>query len=126
VRRSNCPEAVCRDCHKLPGGTHRREDVLAACAACHGKGREITLRGWQKGLEIRLAPLGNRLAAVGRRLAQRPDAPKEARDAYALAKSQIACVRSDGSGGAHNMRYALRILEQAAANLSRAEKLLAR
>jgi mono/diheme cytochrome c family protein len=122
LRRTNCPKVQCRDCHPLVSGTHRREDVLATCVGCHGRSREVTLKGWARAVDKRLDSVNLKLRALRPRLEGREE---EAASAFfALAQKQVRWVEKDGSRGAHNVHYTLRVLDKALENAAEAEALL--
>ncbi len=124
VRRTNCPEAGCRDCHDVASGPGKgREGVLSRCAACHKSDRKVTLDGWQSAVREKLGILDAMLAAT-EALAGKAEASNPGKGKHELAKAQIEAVRKDGSLGAHNIRYALCVLESAEFLLAEAGKLL--
>lgn len=89
------------------------------CADCH-KNRAYAdlLKTWQQNVKDRLAELQQRTARLQRewRTAQ-PD--RETRELLESARMKLAVVERDGSHGAHNISYVLRVLDEAEQELER-------
>ncbi len=125
VRRRSCPDAGCSDCHDPGDGTGGREEVLARCAACHKADRRTTLDSWQSAVRAKLEQVEGRIASL-EGAASAAGAPGLAREKLLLARRQAAAVRADGSAGAHNVRYAAAVLDEAQRNADESAALLGR
>lgn len=113
---------TCVDCH-MPGGNHEFKVVLPkdvmgtksadSCDSCHGNStpeiRQSYVDMWQNTVSAKINALKPRLATDKQKAATYP-ALKILVD---QASTNISMVEADGSTGAHNFEYAMKILNQA-------------
>jgi hypothetical protein len=104
----------CAACHRADAGSHGKPGAAApagesACLSCHGTGYAGILPAWKEafGKSVEAAE-----AAVAAALGALP-AGGEEEAALRDAAHDVALVRADGSGGAHNPVYAASLLKAA-------------
>jgi predicted CXXCH cytochrome family protein len=117
----------CIDCH-MTEGNHmmkiiRPEDVAGTgrkdtCTTCHtsssSESRSIYLNLWQDSVTERLGALKADVAAIEAALQTNPGVLSEdQKTTLAKVKTNISFVEADGSKGAHNFEYTIKILTAA-------------
>lgn len=116
----------CVDCHMIEGnhmfkvikpgdvmGTTRKD----SCSACHTnsgpESRGIYLDLWRQAVSTRLDAINADVTAIEERLKANPNAlTEEQKTSFANWRANFWYVRKDGSYGAHNFEYAVKILAQ--------------
>ncbi len=106
----------CYECHGDP------PDVLrpgpAACVICHEPGFDRLLQDWRMAIDGRVERLRASRSKLADLLAK---ASPEALQLVARSDAALEAVERDGSRGAHNVGFALDLLQEAAGNLDQAE-----
>ncbi|HYG56711.1 MAG TPA: ammonia-forming cytochrome c nitrite reductase subunit c552, partial [Symbiobacteriaceae bacterium] len=128
-------ELTCIECHMTEGNHLMKiitpEDIMAlgnttrkdTCTSCHAnsnaESRALYLDMWAGAINIRLEAAKTDIAFVDAVLKARPDAVTgELLDKYKAAKTNLTFVEADGSGGAHNFDYAIKIVTTAAKDVA--------
>ena len=105
----------CYECHGDP------PDVLrpgpAACVVCHERGFDRLLEDWRVAIDGRVQRLHATRSKLSDLLSK---APPEARQLVARSDAALRAVERDGSRGAHNVGFALDLLQEAATSLDQA------
>lgn len=116
----------CVECH-MTEGNHlmaiiKPEDVIGTtrkdtCTSCHAhedssaESRAVYLEMWQDSVGGKLEAIKADVAKIDAALKANPNALTQAlKDRYAAAKTNYTFVDADGSKGAHNFEYTIRIL----------------
>lgn len=125
-------DIACVQCHMLEGNHLFKvirpdaPDLAAnrvdACTACH-KDSDKEVRGaylqeWQASYQKRMDLLQADLKLVGDALKAKPDVlSAELKAKYDVAKTNLSILTNDGSRGAHNFEYAMKIMSAAKKDL---------
>ncbi len=127
----------CIDCHMTEGnhafkilkpsevaGTNRKD----TCTTCHSnsspESRGAYLDAMQEKVESMLASIGRQVEAIDAALKTDPAVLGPTLDAYKAARTNWTFVDADGSNGAHNFEYAVKILSQAQKDIQKSYSLI--
>ena len=117
---------TCIECHMTEGNHMMKvikpEDVIGttrtdSCVACHAnssaESRGVYLELWQESVKSRLAVIEVNVTAIEERLKANPSAlTAEQLKSFQEWRANFWYVRKDGSFGAHNFEYAIKVLSQ--------------
>lgn len=124
----------CQECH-MTEGNHmfkviQPKDVLDAarkdtCTSCHAhdgdskEGRQAYLDGWHAAFDTKVTLLQADITAIADTLKADPKAlPDDLKAKYDIAKTNLSIIQNDGSRGAHNFEFAMRIFADASKKLT--------
>ncbi|HWI60388.1 MAG TPA: ammonia-forming cytochrome c nitrite reductase subunit c552 [Symbiobacteriaceae bacterium] len=128
-------ELTCVECH-MTEGNHlmkviKPADVIGTtrkdtCSTCHvnsgPESRQVYLDLWQESVTKKLEAARADAAMIDAALQANPNAlTQELKDKVAAAKTNLSFVEADGSHGAHNFEYAVRIVTAAQKDLATAK-----
>jgi len=117
---------TCASCH-MTEGNHRFKVILPeqvagtkrvdTCTTCHTRSsseiRGIYLELWQKTTEEKIGRLNDLLGMAAATVKAKPSLDPAVLNLYNTAKTDVSFVDSDGSRGAHNFEYSMKVLANA-------------
>jgi nitrate/TMAO reductase-like tetraheme cytochrome c subunit len=120
----------CRACHMKAGEDPKGDAVTKStkesCKGCHSEDYETLYAQWKEGLAASLGEAEKVAADVERRLsaASQPAGPDRTEAEKLLKRARLNIHLVATANGLHNKNYATMLLDQALADLGKAEKLL--
>ncbi|HWI65895.1 MAG TPA: ammonia-forming cytochrome c nitrite reductase subunit c552 [Symbiobacteriaceae bacterium] len=124
-------ELSCVECH-MTEGNHlmkvvKPEDVMGttrkdSCSACHtnssAESRDVYLSMWQESISGRVEAAKADVAVIEAALKANPDVLGDKKAAFEAARANYWYVEKDGSNGAHNFEYAIKVITKAQKDLA--------
>lgn len=120
-------DITCQTCHMTEGNhlfkvirpddPNLDEARVDSCTQCHKDSskevRGALLEGWQSNFDKRVASLNTDMATIAAALKANPNAlSSDLKAKYDATKTNLSIIVNDGSHGAHNFEYAMKILSQ--------------